>query len=110
MRQYLDLAQQILTTGEITHTRTGVDTIGICGAMMKFNLADGFPILTTKRVLFSVVIDELLWFIRGGHNVFSPDAPKKIWDAWANEQGELGRIYGVQWREWQAYFPMISMP
>lgn len=103
MRQYLNLAQDILDHGRTTHTRTGIDTIGIYGAMMQFNLADGFPILTTKRVLFSTVVDELLWFIRGGHNVRDADAPKKIWDDWADEMGNLGRIYGVQWRDWQGY-------
>lgn len=100
MRQYLDLCQRILDDGEYTKDRTGVGTIGIFGAMMQFDLRKGFPLLTTKKVLWDTVVDELLWFVRGGHNVNDPDAPKKIWDAWADENGELGRIYGVQWREW----------
>lgn len=100
MRQYLQIAEQILNEGERTSNRTGVDTIGLFGAMMKFDLREGFPLLTTKKVLFDTVVDELLWFIRGGHNVNDLDAPKKIWDAWADAEGELGRIYGVQWRDW----------
>lgn len=98
MRQYLDLCQRILDEGEVQYTRSG-DTIGIFGAMMKFDLRKGFPILTTKKILWNTVVDELLWFIRGGDNINDVDAPKKIWDAWSNENGALGRIYGKQWRE-----------
>jgi len=101
MKQYLDLCSYILHAGELTQNRTGVDTLNIFGAMMQYDLREGFPLLTTKRVNFDTVVDELLWFIRGGHNVKDADAPKVIWDAWANEEGELGRIYGVQWREWK---------
>lgn len=100
MQQYQDLVRRVLWYGEKTPTRTGVDTRTVFGEMMQFDLREGFPILTTKKVLWSTVVAELLWFIRGGHNVNDVDAPKKIWDAWADENGELGRIYGVQWRSW----------
>ena len=100
MQQYQDLVRRVLWYGEPTPTRTGVPARTAFGEMMQFNLLDGFPILTTKKILWKTVVDELLWFIRGGHNVNDPDAPKKIWDAWADENGELGRIYGVQWRSW----------
>jgi thymidylate synthase len=105
MQQYLDLCEFILKNGERKSNRTGVDTIGIFGTMMKFDLQDGFPILTTKKILFDTVVDELLWFLRGGHNIHDADAPKRIWDDWADKDGELGRIYGVQWREWKSYVP-----
>lgn len=120
MQQYIDLCTQILNEGEISSTRTGIDTIGIFGAMMKFDLRKGFPILTTKKILWDTVVDELLWFIRGGHNINDGDAPKRIWDDWADKDGELGRIYGVQWRDWKytewirpedgSMFPSVESP
>jgi thymidylate synthase len=70
---------------------------------MYFDLRNGFPILTTKKILWHTIVDELLWFIRGGHNINDSDAPKRIWDDWADFNGELGRIYGVQWRDWKTY-------
>jgi thymidylate synthase len=103
MQQYLELVDRILTTGERTSNRTGVDTLCIFGAMSQYDLRKGFPLLTTKKVLFDTVVDELLWFLRGGHNVNDTDAPKRIWDDWADKDGELGRIYGVQWRQWKGY-------
>ena len=103
MKQYLELVQRIIDEGERTPTRTGIDTLSIFGAMCQYDLRDGFPLLTTKKVLFDTVVDELLWFIRGGHNIHDQDAPKRIWNDWADESGELGRIYGVQWREWLGY-------
>lgn len=100
MQQYLDLVRETFWDGEHSNTRTGVAAITSFGGMMTFDLREGFPILTTKKILWSTVVDELLWFIRGGHNIHDTDAPKKIWDAWAKEDGDLGRIYGVQWRSW----------
>ena len=102
MRQYLDLVEDVLRYGERTTNRTGVETRSVFGEMCRYDLRQGFPILTTKKILWHTVVAELLWFIRGGHNVRDEDAPKRIWDAWADEDGELGRIYGVQWREWDA--------
>lgn len=100
MQQYLDLVKRVLANGEPSTNRTGVKTLTVFGEMLRFDLREGFPILTTKKILWSTVVDELLWFIRGGHNVNDLDAPKKIWDAWAGPDGDLGRIYGVQWRSW----------
>jgi thymidylate synthase len=100
VQQYLDLVRRVLWDGEPTPTRTGIEAYSKFGEMMAFDLRRGFPILTTKKILWGTVVDELLWFIRGGHNINDADVPKKIWDAWADENGELGRIYGVQWRSW----------
>lgn len=110
MRQYLELVKRIVATGEHTQNRTGVETISLFGAMMQFDLRDGFPLLTTKKVLWDTVVNELLWFIRGGHNINDVDAPKKIWDAWASYDGDLGRIYGVQWRDYKGYEESNAFP
>lgn len=101
MQQYQDLVRRVLWYGEDTPTRPGIKARTLFGEMMQFDLRNGFPILTTKKVLWDKVVAELLWFIRGGHNINDPDAPTKIWDAWADENGELGSIYGVQWRTWR---------
>ena len=101
MKAYLDLVRQILDEGEERRDRTGVGTLSIFGTQTKYDLRQGFPLLTTKKVLFSGVVRELLWFLRGSTNIhdglseFTP-----IWDAWADEDGELGPIYGHQWRNW----------
>lgn len=101
MRQYLELVEQILSEGERKEDRTGTGTLSIFGAQVKYDLREGFPLLTTKKVLFSAVVRELLWFLKGATNIhqglteFTP-----IWDAWADETGELGPIYGKQWRSW----------
>jgi thymidylate synthase len=104
MKQYLELVKAILETGERREDRTGTGTISIFGTQTKYDLRDGFPLLTTKKVLFGSVLRELLWFLRGSTNInddLTQHTP--IWDAWANEEGELGPIYGYQWRKWPKY-------
>ncbi|MBY0357730.1 MAG: thymidylate synthase [Candidatus Obscuribacterales bacterium] len=104
MEQYHRLIKQILDHGERKEDRTGTGTISIFGVQAKYDLRDGFPLLTTKKVLFSAVVRELLWFLRGSTNIndnLTQHTP--IWDAWANEEGELGPIYGFQWRQWPKY-------
>lgn len=108
MQQYLDLVGDVLAYGEETHSRTGVNTLSMFGAMLSFDLREGFPLMTTKKVLWDTVVDELLWFIRGGSNINDPDAPRRIWDDWADDKGNLGRIYGVQWRGWRSYEEWID--
>jgi thymidylate synthase len=105
MKQYHELVQQILAEGERRDDRTGVGTLSIFGAQTRYDLRDGFPLLTTKKVLFAGVVRELLWFLRGSTNVrdeLSQHTP--IWDAWADPAGELGPIYGHQWRSWGGAF------
>ncbi len=104
MKQYLDLVQHILDNGEKKTDRTGVGTLSVFGYQMKFDLRQGFPILTTKKVLFDAALRELLWFLRGATNIndgLKPFTP--IWNAWADEKGELGPIYGYQWRKWEKF-------
>ena len=104
MKQYLDLIQHILDNGEPKKDRTGTGTISIFGTQTKYDLRDGFPLLTTKKVLFKGVVYELLWFLKGATNIndnLTQHTP--IWDAWANENGELGPIYGYQWRKWEKF-------
>ncbi len=104
MRQYLALVEEILEHGERKEDRTGTGTISIFGYQMKYDLRDGFPIVTTKKVLFSAVVRELLWFLKGSTNIH--DGLKEhtpIWNAWADERGELGPIYGYQWRKWERF-------
>ncbi len=106
MRQYHDLVRQVLEQGERRDDRTGTGTLSIFGAQSRYDLREGFPLLTTKKVLWSGVVRELLWFLRGSTNVrdeLTQHTP--IWDAWADDQGELGPIYGHQWRRWGAPFP-----
>jgi thymidylate synthase len=101
MRAYLDLVRHVLEHGERRSDRTGTGTISLFGAQARFDLREGFPLLTTKKVLFAAVVRELLWFLRGSTNVnddLTQHTP--IWDAWADESGELGPIYGAQWRSW----------
>ena len=101
MRQYLDLVEKILREGERKDDRTGTGTLSIFGAQVKYDLRDGFPLLTTKKVLFSAVVRELLWFLRGSTNIHDDlTQHTPIWDAWADDEGELGPIYGKQWRDW----------
>lgn len=103
MKQYLDLCRQILDHGEPRSDRTGTGTISLFGAQLRFDLRHGFPLVTTKKVLFRAVVRELLWFLRGATNInddLTQHTP--IWDAWADETGELGPIYGHQWRRWGA--------
>ena len=101
MQSYLDLVRQILAHGEQREDRTGTGTLSIFGAQMRHDLRQGFPLLTTKKVLFSAVVRELLWFLRGSTNIHDDlTQHTPIWDAWADAQGELGPIYGYQWRNW----------
>ena len=100
-RQYLDICARILADGVDKGDRTGTGTRSIFGAQMRFDLNDGFPLLTTKRLPFRVIAEELFWFLRGETNVRSLQAKGvHIWDEWADEKGNLGPIYGKQWRSW----------
>lgn len=104
MKQYLDLLRHILENGEEKKDRTGTGTVSVFGYQSKYDLREGFPLLTTKKVLFSAVVYELLWFLRGSTNInddLSQHTP--IWNAWAKPDGELGPVYGYQWRKWDKF-------
>ncbi|MFQ5587696.1 MAG: thymidylate synthase, partial [Nitrospiria bacterium] len=104
MKQYLDLVRQILEHGEKKSDRTGTGTLSIFGCQSRYDLRDGFPLLTTKKVLFPAVVRELLWFLKGSTNINEDlKTHTPIWNAWADEAGELGPIYGYQWRKWEKF-------
>lgn len=104
MKQYLTLLNHVLENGTKKADRTGTGTLSVFGYQMRFDMADGFPLLTTKKLHTKSIIHELLWFLKGETNIkYLTDNGVKIWNEWADEKGDLGNIYGYQWRSWPGY-------